>query len=186
MDEIFLYYEPDQCHLWWRLCASDKDHQAVSLGSFLSSPQTTKTGKDIRLVYSDGSFCGNKKSRIQTILTLKCKPGRWNRKIHSHDIVFFCQSVWLWSFYVFRDMNHFDTSFSSLLLIWSQEISRAPPSSVASHLVAASMRWSGILLLHVSSRVHMETTVGWRILKLVRRIHYHLCRQIWLMHFLTN
>uniref|UniRef100_A0A3Q1JC88 Uncharacterized protein n=1 Tax=Anabas testudineus TaxID=64144 RepID=A0A3Q1JC88_ANATE len=54
------------------ICAN---HQAISLGSFLSSPQTTKTGNDIRLVYTDGSFCGNKKTRIQTILTLKCKPG---------------------------------------------------------------------------------------------------------------
>ncbi|XP_035535041.1 cation-independent mannose-6-phosphate receptor isoform X1 [Morone saxatilis] len=59
------------------ICAVDKDHKAISLGSFLSSPQKTKignVGSDIRLVYTDGEFC-NKKMRIQTILTLKCKPG---------------------------------------------------------------------------------------------------------------
>ncbi|XP_044024917.1 cation-independent mannose-6-phosphate receptor isoform X2 [Siniperca chuatsi] len=56
------------------ICAVDKDHGAISLGSFLSSPQKTEIGNDIRLVYTDGHFC-NKKTRIQTILTLKCKPG---------------------------------------------------------------------------------------------------------------
>lgn len=64
----------------YRLCLSpDKNHQAISLGSFLSSPQKTKMGNDIRLLYTDGSFCINKKTRIQTILTLKCKPGRLTR-----------------------------------------------------------------------------------------------------------
>uniref|UniRef100_A0A3Q3MKC2 Insulin-like growth factor 2 receptor n=1 Tax=Mastacembelus armatus TaxID=205130 RepID=A0A3Q3MKC2_9TELE len=57
------------------ICAVDKAHGALSLGSFLSSPQKTKVGDDIRLVYTDGNFCVNKKTRIQTILTLKCKPG---------------------------------------------------------------------------------------------------------------
>lgn len=57
------------------ICAVDKDHGAISLGSFLSSPQKTEIGNDIRLVYTDGNFCANKKKRIQTILTLKCKPG---------------------------------------------------------------------------------------------------------------
>ncbi|KAK9531251.1 hypothetical protein VZT92_010686 [Zoarces viviparus] len=57
------------------ICAVDKDKGAISLGSFLLSPQKTKTGNDIRLVYTDGSFCIHKKTRIQTILTLKCKPG---------------------------------------------------------------------------------------------------------------
>uniref|UniRef100_A0A8C2ZCN4 Insulin-like growth factor 2 receptor n=1 Tax=Cyclopterus lumpus TaxID=8103 RepID=A0A8C2ZCN4_CYCLU len=57
------------------ICAVDKALGAISLGSFLSSPQKTKIGNDIRLVYTDGSFCINKKTRIQTILTLKCKPG---------------------------------------------------------------------------------------------------------------
>ncbi|CAK6983216.1 cation-independent mannose-6-phosphate receptor, partial [Scomber scombrus] len=56
------------------ICAVDKDNKVISLGSFLSSPQKTETGSDIRLVYTDGDFC-NKKTRIQTILTLKCKPG---------------------------------------------------------------------------------------------------------------
>ncbi|XP_049445309.1 cation-independent mannose-6-phosphate receptor isoform X1 [Epinephelus fuscoguttatus] len=57
------------------ICAVDKQHGAISLGSFLSSPQKTKIGNDIRLVYTEGSFCKNKKTRIQTILTLKCKTG---------------------------------------------------------------------------------------------------------------
>uniref|UniRef100_A0A8D0D7T5 Insulin-like growth factor 2 receptor n=1 Tax=Sander lucioperca TaxID=283035 RepID=A0A8D0D7T5_SANLU len=60
------------CPLNASICA---DHGPISLGSFLSSPQRTKIGNDIRLVYTDGSFCINKKTRIQTILTLKCKPG---------------------------------------------------------------------------------------------------------------
>ncbi|TDH00702.1 hypothetical protein EPR50_G00191090 [Perca flavescens] len=63
------------CPLNASICAVDKVHGAISLGSFLSSPQRTKIGNDIRLVYTDGSFCINKKTRIQTILTLKCKPG---------------------------------------------------------------------------------------------------------------
>lgn len=54
----------------------DKKNQAISLGSFLNPPQMTKTGSDIRLVYTDGSICpGNNNTRIQTFLTLKCKPG---------------------------------------------------------------------------------------------------------------
>ncbi|KAL6096173.1 igf2r [Pungitius sinensis] len=57
------------------ICAVGKDNGMISLGSFLSSPQKTKTGQDIRLVYTDGSFCMNKKTRIQTVLILKCKPG---------------------------------------------------------------------------------------------------------------
>ncbi|KAI9547306.1 hypothetical protein NQZ68_018529 [Dissostichus eleginoides] len=57
------------------ICAVDKKLGAISLGSFLSSPQKTKVGNDIRLVYTEGSLCGDKKTRIQTILTLKCKPG---------------------------------------------------------------------------------------------------------------
>ncbi|CAG5960595.1 unnamed protein product, partial [Menidia menidia] len=57
------------------ICAVDKAGRNVSLGSFLSSPQKTKMGDDIRLVYTDGDLCLNKKTRIQTILTLKCKPG---------------------------------------------------------------------------------------------------------------
>ncbi|KAG7509424.1 cation-independent mannose-6-phosphate receptor [Solea senegalensis] len=56
------------------ICAVDAALGSVSLGSFLSSPQKTKVGNDIRLVYTDGSFC-KAKTRIQTILTLKCKPG---------------------------------------------------------------------------------------------------------------
>ncbi|XP_032398409.1 cation-independent mannose-6-phosphate receptor isoform X1 [Etheostoma spectabile] len=63
------------CPLNASICAVDKTHGAISLGSFLSAPQRTKIGNDIRLVYTDGSFCINKKTRIQTILTLKCKPG---------------------------------------------------------------------------------------------------------------
>ncbi|XP_070706018.1 cation-independent mannose-6-phosphate receptor [Pempheris klunzingeri] len=63
------------CPMNASICAVDKDHKAISLGSFLSSPQKTKIGNDIRLVYTDGNFCVSKKTRIQTILTLKCKPG---------------------------------------------------------------------------------------------------------------
>ncbi|XP_029281689.1 cation-independent mannose-6-phosphate receptor [Cottoperca gobio] len=63
------------CPMNTSICAVDKEHGAVSLGSFLSSPQKTKVGNDIRLVYGEGSYCVNKKTRIQTILTLKCKPG---------------------------------------------------------------------------------------------------------------
>lgn len=57
------------------ICAVDKDRKAISLGSFVSSPHMTKIGNDVRLVYTDGSFCIGKKTRIQTIITLKCKPG---------------------------------------------------------------------------------------------------------------
>ncbi|XP_041660412.1 cation-independent mannose-6-phosphate receptor [Cheilinus undulatus] len=57
------------------ICAVDKDGKTISLGSFTSSPQKTKIGNDIRLVYTDGDFCSHKKTRIQTILTLKCKTG---------------------------------------------------------------------------------------------------------------
>lgn len=59
------------------LClTSDKKNRVISLGSFLLSPHKTNTGNDIRLVYTNGSFCAGKMLRIQTILTLKCKPGR--------------------------------------------------------------------------------------------------------------
>lgn len=57
------------------MCAVDKNNRTVSLGSFLSSPQKTKIGNDIRLVYTDGGFCTKNKTRIKTMLTLKCKPG---------------------------------------------------------------------------------------------------------------
>uniref|UniRef100_A0A3Q2EC35 Insulin-like growth factor 2 receptor n=1 Tax=Cyprinodon variegatus TaxID=28743 RepID=A0A3Q2EC35_CYPVA len=53
-------------------CANNK---SISLGSFLSPPQMTKQGNDIRLLYTDGTTCENKKTRTQTIVTLKCKPG---------------------------------------------------------------------------------------------------------------
>lgn len=53
---------------------SDKSNKAISLGSFLTSPQILP-GNDIRLVYSDGSLCSGKRTKIQTVLTLKCKPG---------------------------------------------------------------------------------------------------------------
>ncbi|KAM3833852.1 cation-independent mannose-6-phosphate receptor [Diretmus argenteus] len=56
------------------ICAVDKEHKATNLGSFLSSPQWTETGSDIRLVYTDGDQCGPK-MKIKTIMTLKCKPG---------------------------------------------------------------------------------------------------------------
>ncbi|XP_077408147.1 cation-independent mannose-6-phosphate receptor [Vanacampus margaritifer] len=56
------------------ICAEDKEHKMISLGSFLSPPQKTEKGNDIRLVYTDGDFC-SKTTRIRTILTLKCKPG---------------------------------------------------------------------------------------------------------------
>ncbi|KAM9840298.1 cation-independent mannose-6-phosphate receptor [Aulostomus maculatus] len=56
------------------ICAVDKQQRAISLGRFRSSPQKTEKGNDIRLVYTDGDFC-SKTMRIQTILTMKCKPG---------------------------------------------------------------------------------------------------------------
>ncbi|XP_049613817.1 cation-independent mannose-6-phosphate receptor isoform X2 [Syngnathus scovelli] len=56
------------------ICAEDKEQNMISLGSFLSPPRKTEKGNDIRLVYTDGDFC-SKTTRIQTILTLKCKPG---------------------------------------------------------------------------------------------------------------
>ncbi|KAM6915608.1 cation-independent mannose-6-phosphate receptor [Xenentodon cancila] len=57
------------------ICAVGKNNKTTSMGSFLSSPQKTKVGNDIRLLYTDGDFCVHNKIRIQTILTLKCKPG---------------------------------------------------------------------------------------------------------------
>uniref|UniRef100_UPI003AAAD5C6 cation-independent mannose-6-phosphate receptor isoform X1 n=2 Tax=Centroberyx gerrardi TaxID=166262 RepID=UPI003AAAD5C6 len=56
------------------ICAVDKEHKATNLGSFLSSPQQTEIGSDIRLLYTDGDQC-SKGMKIRTILTLKCKPG---------------------------------------------------------------------------------------------------------------
>ncbi|KAM4529814.1 cation-independent mannose-6-phosphate receptor [Fundulus diaphanus] len=56
-------------------CAVDKNNVTISLGSFLSPPQLSKQGDDIRLTYTDGETCGHGKTRTQTILTLKCKPG---------------------------------------------------------------------------------------------------------------
>lgn len=58
------------------ICAKDKNNKTINLGSFLSSPQKTKVGNDIRLIYTNGDTgsCSDN-IRIQTILTLKCKPG---------------------------------------------------------------------------------------------------------------
>ncbi|XP_024119822.2 cation-independent mannose-6-phosphate receptor [Oryzias melastigma] len=56
------------------ICGVDQKNQSISLGSFLSPPYKTRTGSDIRLVYTDGSLCFNNK-RVQSILTLRCKPG---------------------------------------------------------------------------------------------------------------
>uniref|UniRef100_A0A667ZHY3 Insulin-like growth factor 2 receptor n=1 Tax=Myripristis murdjan TaxID=586833 RepID=A0A667ZHY3_9TELE len=53
------------------ICAVGK---STSLGSFLSAPQKTEIGGDIRLTYTDGDECSNK-MKIKTMLTLKCKPG---------------------------------------------------------------------------------------------------------------
>ncbi|KAK2855938.1 hypothetical protein Q5P01_004673 [Channa striata] len=69
----------DGCPVNASICAVDKNNRAISLGSFLSSPQIIKLGGDIRLVYTDGSFCSPRKTKIQTILTLKCKPGELER-----------------------------------------------------------------------------------------------------------
>uniref|UniRef100_A0A3B4B5Q6 MRH domain-containing protein n=1 Tax=Periophthalmus magnuspinnatus TaxID=409849 RepID=A0A3B4B5Q6_9GOBI len=52
------------------ICAKNK---TISLGNFLSSPQKTQIGNDIRLIYTNGDICSHN-TRIQTILTLKCKP----------------------------------------------------------------------------------------------------------------
>ncbi|KAF7662089.1 hypothetical protein LDENG_00246530 [Lucifuga dentata] len=56
------------------ICAVDKEHKAISLGSFLTAPQKTEIGNDIRLTYTDGDKC-SANMKIKTILTLKCKPG---------------------------------------------------------------------------------------------------------------
>ncbi|KAK0149277.1 Cation-independent mannose-6-phosphate receptor [Merluccius polli] len=55
------------------MCAVDKTGNATSLGRFLSPPQKTGLGNDIKLVYTDGDEC-RKNVKIKTILTLKCKP----------------------------------------------------------------------------------------------------------------
>ncbi|XP_054910202.1 cation-independent mannose-6-phosphate receptor [Poeciliopsis prolifica] len=55
-------------------CAVDKNNKTTNLGSFLSPPRMTKQGSDIRLTYTEGTTCENRKT-TQTILTLKCKPG---------------------------------------------------------------------------------------------------------------
>ncbi|KAM4713477.1 cation-independent mannose-6-phosphate receptor [Anableps anableps] len=60
-------------------CAVDKNNRTISLGSFLSPPQMIKQGNDIRLTYTDGTTCENRKTRTQTILTLKCNPGHLER-----------------------------------------------------------------------------------------------------------
>uniref|UniRef100_A0A8C4YYE4 Insulin-like growth factor 2 receptor n=1 Tax=Gadus morhua TaxID=8049 RepID=A0A8C4YYE4_GADMO len=52
------------------ICA---DGKATSLGRFLSAPQKTEIGNDIRLVYTDGGTC-RENVKIKTVLTLKCKP----------------------------------------------------------------------------------------------------------------
>ncbi|XP_030627174.1 cation-independent mannose-6-phosphate receptor [Chanos chanos] len=55
------------------ICAVGKD-KSISLGKFLSSPKKEKSGEDIRLIYADGDEC-RKNVKIQTIITMKCKPG---------------------------------------------------------------------------------------------------------------
>lgn len=51
--------------------------QSISLGKFLSSPQKDLTGKDLRLIYSDGNECRTN-TKIKSIISLKCKPGDMN------------------------------------------------------------------------------------------------------------
>lgn len=131
--------------------SSGKDNKAISLGSFLSSPQKTQIGSDIRLVYSDGGFCDNNKKRIRTILTLKCKPGRL-KQIRSSSIIHFN------SFLLYRNYD----------LFLLQETWRALPSFAALRLIAVCMSWSGTPPPLVFSQRHRETTAGLRILKLVR------------------
>ncbi|KAI4887672.1 hypothetical protein NFI96_014869 [Prochilodus magdalenae] len=55
------------------ICAVGKEG-SISLGKFLSSPQKDLQGNDLRLIYTDGHEC-RKNTKIQTIITLKCKPG---------------------------------------------------------------------------------------------------------------
>lgn len=131
--------------------SSDKKNNSISLGSFLSSPQKTQIGSDIRLVYSDGSFCNSKRKRIRTILTLKCKPGRI-KQIRSSSIIHF-NSFLLYHYY-------------DLFLL--QETWRVLPSFAALRLIAVCMSWSGTPALLVFSQRCRETTAGLRILKLVR------------------
>ncbi|KAG7250308.1 hypothetical protein CRUP_027024, partial [Coryphaenoides rupestris] len=60
------------------LCGVDKDGKTSNLGRFLSTPQKTELGNDIRLVYTDGDEC-RPNVKIKTILTLKCKPSDLER-----------------------------------------------------------------------------------------------------------
>lgn len=62
------------------LSDSDKNNETINLGSFLSPPLMTKQGSGIRLTYTEGTTCENKKTTT-TILTLKCKPGEINNRI---------------------------------------------------------------------------------------------------------
>ncbi|MGH0163075.1 UNVERIFIED_CONTAM: hypothetical protein FKN15_044134 [Acipenser sinensis] len=54
------------------VCAVDNTGKHTNLGKFISTPE--KDGNNIKLVYSDGETCGGE-ARIQTIITLICKPG---------------------------------------------------------------------------------------------------------------
>uniref|UniRef100_A0A4W4G3A2 Insulin-like growth factor 2 receptor n=1 Tax=Electrophorus electricus TaxID=8005 RepID=A0A4W4G3A2_ELEEL len=55
------------------ICAIGRD-KSISLGKFLSSPRKDPRGNDIRLIYTEGDPC-RKKTKIKSIITLKCKPG---------------------------------------------------------------------------------------------------------------
>lgn len=134
-----------------RLClASDKNNNAISLGSFLASPQTLP-GNDIRLVYTEGSFCVGKKTKIQTILTLKCKPGGPREEQVSLPALSVAAPVSL---------------VCSAAL--SQETCRALRSCAASRPTAACTSWSGTRPPPASCPRRRGTSARWRTLRPVR------------------
>ncbi|XP_060722164.1 cation-independent mannose-6-phosphate receptor [Tachysurus vachellii] len=72
-DKIIKQEETGLCPEDAAVCAVGKG-KFTSLGKFLSSPQKVLTGKDLRLIYTDGDEC-RKNTKIKSIITLKCKPG---------------------------------------------------------------------------------------------------------------
>uniref|UniRef100_A0A8B9KQH5 Insulin-like growth factor 2 receptor n=1 Tax=Astyanax mexicanus TaxID=7994 RepID=A0A8B9KQH5_ASTMX len=65
--------ETSSCPKDAAICAVGKG-KSISLGKFLSSPRKEPRGNNLRLVYTEGDVC-RKNTKIQTIITLKCKPG---------------------------------------------------------------------------------------------------------------
>ncbi|KAK3516697.1 hypothetical protein QTP70_022183, partial [Hemibagrus guttatus] len=72
-NKIIKQNETGSCPEDAAVCAVGKG-KFTSLGKFLSSPQKDLSGKDLRLIYTDGDEC-RKNTKIKSIITLKCKPG---------------------------------------------------------------------------------------------------------------